>query len=48
MARRAWIAEIRKDAMKEFDLGDVTQETLDDFLKSLDKEVEFEKLKYYL
>ena len=34
--------------MKEFDLGDVTQETLDDFLKSLDKEVEFEKLKYYL
>ena len=48
MARRAWISEIRKDAMKEFDLGDVTQETLDDFLKSLDKEVEFEKLKYYL
>ena len=48
MARRAWIAEIRKDAMKEFDLGDVSRETLDDFLKSLDKEVEFEKLKYYL
>ena len=47
-ARRAWIAEIRKDAMKEFDLGDVSRETLDDFLKSLDKEVEFEKLKYYL
>ena len=47
-ARRAWIAEIRKDAMKEFELGDVTPETLDDFLKSLDKEVEFEKLKYYL
>ena len=34
--------------MKEFDLGDVSRETLDDFLKSLDKEVEFEKLKYYL
>ena len=47
-ARRAWIAEIRKDAQKEFALGDVTPETLDDFLKLLDKEVEFEKLKYYL
>lgn len=47
-ARRAWIAEIRKDAQKEFELGDVNPETLDDFLKSLDKEVEVEKLKYYL
>jgi len=47
-ARRAWIAEIRKDAQKEYDLGDVTPETLEDFLKSLDKEVEVEKLKYYL
>lgn len=47
-ARRAWIAEIRKDAQKEFELGDVIPETLDDFLKSLDKEVEVEKLKYYL
>ena len=47
-ARRAWIAEIRKDAQKEFELGDVNEETLNDFLKSLDKEVEVEKLKYYL
>lgn len=47
-ARRAWIAEIRKDAQKEFELGDVSQETLDDFVNSLDKEVDFEKLKYYL
>lgn len=47
-ARRAWIAEIRKDAQKEFELGDVDQEVLDDFLQSLDKEVQFEKLKYYL
>ena len=47
-ARRTWIAEIRKDAEKEFELGDVTPETLQDFLQSLDKEVEFEKLKYYL
>lgn len=47
-ARRAWIAEIRKDALKEFDLGDVNPETLQDFLKSLDAEVDFEQLKYYL
>jgi len=46
-ARREWIAEIRRDAEKEYGLGDVTRETLDDFLKSLDAEVEFEKLKYY-
>jgi len=47
-ARRAWIAEIRKDAQKEFELGDVSEETLADFVNSLDKEVEVEKLKYYL
>lgn len=47
-ARRAWIAEIRKDAEKEYQLGDVTPETLHDFLNSLDKEVEFENLKYYM
>lgn len=48
VARRTWIGEIRKDALKEFELGDVSQETLDGFLQSLDKEVEVEKLKYYL
>lgn len=47
-ARRAWIAEIRKDARKEYELGDVAPEVLEDFVSSLDKEVDFEKLKYYL
>ena len=47
-ARRAWIAEIRKDAIKEYEQGDVNKDVLDDFLKLLDKEVEVEKLKYYL
>jgi len=47
-ARRAWIAEIRKDAEKEFQLGDVAPEVLEEFTSSLSKEVDFEKLKYYL
>ena len=47
-ARRAWIAEIRKDAEKEYELGDVSEELLKGFLFDLDKEVEVEKLKYYL
>ncbi len=41
-ARRAWIAEIRKDAEKEFALGDVDQDVLDNFICQLDKEVDFE------
>jgi len=45
-ARRAWISEIRKDALKEFELGDVDEGVLQDFLSDLDKEVEFENLKY--
>ncbi len=45
-ARRAWIGEIRKDAVKEYELGDVTEETLNSFLADLDKEVEFENMKY--
>lgn len=45
-ARRAWIAEIRKDAIKEFELGDVEESVMNDFLNDLDKEVEFENLKY--
>ena len=45
-ARRAWIGEIRKDAIKEFELGDVDESVLQDFLSDLDKEVEFENLKY--
>ncbi len=45
-ARRAWINEIRKDALKEYELGDVTEETLNSFLRDLDQEVEWENLKY--
>ena len=41
-ARHAWIAEIRKDAEKEFQQGDVDQETLDSFLEQLDHEVDYE------
>ena len=41
-ARRAWIAEIRKDAEKEFQQGDVEQETLDNFLEQLDHEIDYE------
>ncbi|MCR4914137.1 MAG: DUF4954 family protein [Prevotella sp.] len=41
-ARRAWIAEIRKDAEKEFQQGDVEQEVLDEFLEKLDHETDYE------
>jgi NDP-sugar pyrophosphorylase family protein len=41
-ARRAWIAEIRKDAEKEFRMGDVEQDVLDNFVTSLDHEVDYE------
>ena len=41
-ARRAWIAEIRKDAQKEFEMGDVEQEVYDDFLSKLDHEIDYE------
>jgi NDP-sugar pyrophosphorylase family protein len=41
-ARRAWIAEIRKDAEKEFSMGDVEQEVFDDFLSKLDHEIDYE------
>ena len=42
-ARRAWIGEIRKDAEKEFRMGDVEQSVLDNFLSSLDKETDYEE-----
>ena len=45
-ARRAWIAEIRKDAQKEFELGDIDKSVLDDFMAQLDQETEWENLKY--
>lgn len=41
-ARRAWIAEIRKDAEKEFAMGDVERDVLDDFLEKLDHEIDYE------
>ena len=41
-ARRAWIAEIRKDAEKEFAMGDVEQDVFNDFLEKLDHEVDYE------
>jgi hypothetical protein len=41
-ARRAWIAEIRKDAEKEFAMGDVEQEVFDDFVSKLDHEIDYE------
>ena len=41
-ARRAWIAEIRKDAEKEYRMGDVEREVLDNFLENLDHEVDYE------
>jgi len=41
-ARRAWIAEIRKDAEKEFQMGDVEQDVYDDFLSKLDHEIDYE------
>lgn len=41
-ARRMWIAEIRKDAEKEFSMGDVEPEVLENFITQLDHEVDFE------
>ncbi|MBQ8468002.1 MAG: DUF4954 family protein [Prevotella sp.] len=41
-ARRAWIAEIRKDAEKEFSQGDVEQEVYENFLDQLDHEIDYE------
>ena len=39
----ARIHDIRKDAEKEFRMGDVEQCVLDNFLSSLDKETDFEE-----
>ncbi|WP_424035205.1 DUF4954 family protein [Prevotella melaninogenica] len=41
-ARRTWIAEIKKDAEKEFEMGDVDREVFESFVNSLDHEVDFE------
>ena len=42
-ARRAWIAEIRKDAEKEYAMGDVEEEVFLSFIDRLDHEVDFEE-----
>ena len=41
-ARRAWIAEIKKDAEKEYQLGDVDEDVLDNFVSQLDHETDYE------
>ncbi|WP_233906183.1 DUF4954 family protein [Segatella copri] len=41
-ARRSWIAEIKKDAEKEYAMGDVEEEVFRNFVDNLDKEVEYE------
>ncbi|WP_028909685.1 DUF4954 family protein [Prevotella sp. AGR2160] len=41
-ARRRWISEIRKDAEKEFAMGDVEEDVLTNFVKQLDAEKEYE------
>jgi hypothetical protein len=48
LARRAWIAEIRKDAEKEYQLGDVEEDVLEDFVSKLDREIDFEDQKLYM
>ena len=47
-ARRAWIAEIKKDARKEFALGDIEEEVFQNFNDQLDREVDFENQKLYM
>ena len=47
-ARRAWIAEIKKDAAKEYRLGDVEEEVFNNFNEQLDKEVDCENQKLYM
>ena len=41
-ARRSWIAEIKKDAEKEYAMGDVEEEVYRNFVNSLNQEVEYE------
>ena len=41
-ARRSWIAEIKKDAEKEFAMGDVEEEVFCNFVDSLDQEIDYE------
>ena len=41
-ARRSWIAEIKKDAEKEYAMGDVEEEVFRNFVISLNQEVDYE------
>lgn len=41
-ARRTWIAEIRKDASHEYEMGDVEESVYENFINSLDHETDFE------
>ena len=43
-ARRIWIGEIRKDAEKEYELGDVEDEVFHEFIDKLDHEIDYEDL----
>ena len=43
-ARRAWISEIRKDAEKEYAMGDVEDEVFNDFINKLDHEIDYEDM----
>ena len=47
-ARRQWISLIRQDAEKEYSLGDVDADVLDNFTTLLDREVDFENQKLYM
>lgn len=47
-ARREWVDCIRADAEKEFSLGDVERDVLDDFINQLDREVDFENQQLYM
>lgn len=42
-ARRTWIAEIKKDAEKEYKMGDVDREVFEEFVNSLDRETDYEE-----
>ena len=41
-ARRIWIGEIRKDAEKEYAMGDVEENVFNDFINKLDHEIDYE------
>lgn len=42
-AKRTWIEEIKKDAEKEYNIGDVEEEVLTEFIQNLDQETNYEQ-----